>query len=166
MNAQMTVSGKVTDKNGPIPGVNVILKGTNNGAAADFDGEYTLNNVPSNGTLVFTYIGYKQIEVPVNNQTQINVTLEQDLESLDEVIVIGYGTQRKEAVTGSVVSIKGEDLAEVQAVNFQEALQGRAAGVQISTISSRPGSNNTQIRIRGIRSLTGGNDPLQVEMIH
>lgn len=162
MNAQMTVSGKVTDETGAVPGVNVILKGTNNGAATDFDGNYTLNNVPGNGTLVFTSLGYKKIEVPVNNQTQINVSLETDLESLEEVVVVGYGTQRREAVTGSVVSIKGEELTEVQAVNFQQALQGRAPGVQISTVSSRPGSNNTQIRIRGIRSLTGGNDPLIV----
>jgi TonB-linked SusC/RagA family outer membrane protein len=162
MNAQITVSGKVTDNNGPVPGAYVILKGTSNGTSTDFDGNYTIKNVPSDGVLVFSYLGYKTKEIKINNSTQINVTIEVDLATLDEIVVIGYGTQRKEAVTGSVVSIKGEELAEVQAVNFQQALQGRAAGVQISTVNSRPGSNNTQIRIRGIRSLTGGNDPLIV----
>lgn len=162
MNAQTTISGKVTDNVGPVPGASVILKGTTNGTSTDFDGNYTIKNVPSDGILVFSYLGYKTKEVKINNSKQINVTLEQDLESLEEIVVIGYGTQRKEAVTGSVVSIKGEELAKVQAANFQQALQGRAAGVQISTTNSRPGSNNTQIRIRGIRSLTGGNDPLIV----
>ncbi|WP_318311771.1 SusC/RagA family TonB-linked outer membrane protein [Flagellimonas crocea] len=161
MNAQTTVSGTVSDGGGPIPGVNVILKGTTNGTATDFDGNYTIN-VPSNGTLVFSYIGFKTQEVPVNGRSQINVTMEDDLQSLSEVVIIGYGTQNKEAVTGSVVSIKGDELAEVQAANFQEALQGRAPGVNISTTSTRPGANNTEIRIRGVRSLTGSNSPLIV----
>lgn len=162
MNAQMTVSGTVSDQNGPIPGVNVIVKGTSNGAATDFDGNYTLNNVPGNGVLVFSYIGYVTKEVSVNNQSTINVTLDSDTAALDEVVVIGYGTQNKESVTGSVVSLKGEDLGEVQAASFQQALQGRAAGVDITTTNTRPGSSSTQIRIRGVRSLTGDNNPLIV----
>lgn len=162
MHAQTQVSGTVSDENGPVPGVNVILKGTSNGTATDFDGNYALQNVPSNGTLVFSYLGYKSQEVQINNRSNVSVTLEADLATLDEVVVIGYGTQSKESVTGSVVSIKGEDLTEVQSANFQEALQGRAAGVNITTTSTRPGSNNTQIRIRGVRSLSGSNDPLIV----
>ncbi|MBD0835105.1 SusC/RagA family TonB-linked outer membrane protein [Aestuariibaculum suncheonense] len=162
MSAQMTVSGKVSDDNGPIPGVNVILKGSSNGTATDFDGEFTISNVPGNGVLIFSYIGYQAKEIQINNQTEINVTLEADLAALDEVVVIGYGTQNRESVTGSVVSIKGGELSEVQAANFQEALQGRAPGVDISTTNTRPGSNSTSIRIRGVRSLSGSNDPLIV----
>ncbi|WP_026753463.1 TonB-dependent receptor [Sediminibacter sp. Hel_I_10] len=161
MSAQTTVSGVISDENGPVAGANVVLKGTSKGAAADFDGNYTIENVPSDGVLVFTYLGYVTKEVPINNQTQINVTLEPDAGVLDEVVVIGYGTQSRESVTGSVVSLKGEDLNEVQSANFQQALQGRAAGVNIQTNSTRPGSA-PQIRIRGVRSLTAGNDPLIV----
>ena len=161
MSAQTTVSGVISDENGPVAGANVVLKGTNKGAAADFDGNYTIENVPSDGVLVFTYLGYVTKEVPINNQTQINVTLEPDAGVLDEVVVIGYGTQSRESVTGSVVSIKGEDLNEVQSANFQQALQGRAAGVNIQTTSTRPGSA-PQIRIRGVRSLSADNNPLIV----
>ncbi|WP_419212043.1 SusC/RagA family TonB-linked outer membrane protein [Maribacter sp. X9] len=161
INAQTTVSGTVSDGAGPIPGVNVILKGTNTGTSTDFDGNYTIN-VPSSGILVFSYLGYKTEEIQISNQTQINVTLAEDLQSLSEVVVIGYGTQNKESVTGSVVSIKGDELGEVKAASFQEALQGRAPGVNITTTGTRPGQNNSQIRIRGTRSLTGGNDPLVV----
>ncbi len=162
MTAQVSVSGTISDADGPVPGVNVILKGTNIGTTTDFDGKYIIKNVTSNGTLVFSYIGYKTREIAINNQQSINVTLETDTATLDEVIVIGYGTQNKESVTGSVVSIKGGELGEVKTANFQEALQGRAAGVDISTTNTRPGSDNTKIRIRGVRSLSGDNDPLIV----
>ena len=162
MNAQTTVSGKVSDENGPIAGANVILKGTSIGAATDFDGNFTINNVPSNGVLVFSYLGYVTKEVLVGNQTEINVTLESDTSALNEVVVIGYGTQNKESVTGSVVSIKGGDLGEVKTASFQDALQGRAAGVDITTTGTRPGADNTRITIRGLRSLSGDNSPLIV----
>ena len=161
MQAQITVTGNVSDGNGPIPGANVIVKGTSNGAVTDFDGNYTLNNVPADGTLVFSFVGYQAQEIPVNNRTQIDASLENDLESLSEVVVIGYGTQSRESVTGSVVSLKGDELNEVQSANFQQALQGRAAGVQIQTTSTRPGAA-PQIRIRGVRSLSGDNNPLIV----
>lgn len=161
MNAQQTVSGSVSDASGPIPGANVVLKGTTNGTAADFDGNFTINNVPSNGILVFSSVGYKDKEVSVNGQKQISVMLDLDTSELDEVVVIGYGTQRKESVTGSVISIKADELNEVQTSNFQQSLQGRAAGVQISTTSTRPGAT-PQIRIRGVRSLSADNDPLIV----
>lgn len=161
VNAQSTISGIVSSVDGPIPGANVILKGTNNGAATNFDGEYTLNNAPSNGVLVISYIGYKSKEVSINNQKQVNVLLDLDMAALDEVVVIGYGTQRKESVTGSVVSIKGEELNELKTANFQQALQGRAAGVDIQSTSTRPGAGMT-VRIRGVRSLSASNDPLIV----
>ncbi|GGD75626.1 SusC/RagA family TonB-linked outer membrane protein [Maribacter cobaltidurans] len=161
LNAQTSVSGTVSDDGGPIPGVNVILKGTTKGTSTDFDGNFSID-APSNGVLVFSYLGYKSQEVSINGQSQINIVMEEDLQSLSEVVVIGYGTQNKESVTGSVVSIKGDELNKVQAANFQEALQGRAPGVNITTTDTRPGSDNTQIRIRGARSLTGSNDPLIV----
>ncbi|WP_455168875.1 SusC/RagA family TonB-linked outer membrane protein, partial [Aegicerativicinus sediminis] len=161
MSAQITVSGTVSDANGPIPGANVIVKGTQNGAATDFDGNYTLDNVASNAILVVSYVGYTSREIPVNNRSRIDIVLQSDVSALDEVIVIGYGTQTRESVTGSVVSIKGGELNEVPAANFQQALQGRAAGVNISTTGTRPG-DAPQIRIRGTRSLSGSNDPLIV----
>ena len=161
VNAQSAVSGTVSGPDGPVPGANVILKGTNNGAATNFDGEFTLSNVPSNGVLVISFMGYKSKEVSVNNQKQINVMLELDMAALEEVVVIGYGTQRKESVTGSVVSIKGKELTELKTANFQQALQGRAAGVDIQSTSTRPGAGMT-VRIRGVRSLSASNDPLIV----
>jgi TonB-linked SusC/RagA family outer membrane protein len=158
--AQTKVTGTVSDANGPIPGANVNLKGTKTGVSTGFDGTYTID-VPSNGILVFSFIGLKNKEVAVNGQTKINVSLEEDSAQLKEVVVIGYGTQRKEAVTGSVASIGGSELNEVPAANVTQALQGRLAGVDLTQTSTKPGAA-MQIRIRGTRSLTGSNDPLVV----
>lgn len=158
--AQTKVTGTVSDTNGPIPGANVNLKGTKNGVSTSFDGTYSID-VPSSGVLVFSFIGLKNKEIAVNGQTQINVKLEEDAGQLKEVIVIGYGTQRKEAVTGSVASIGGKELNEVPAANVTQALQGRLAGVDLTQTSTKPGAA-MQIRIRGTRSLTGSNDPLIV----
>ena len=158
--AQTKVTGTVSDANGPIPGANVNLKGTKTGVSTGFDGTYTID-VPSNGVLVFSFIGLRNKEVAVNGQSKINVSLEEDSAQLKEVVVIGYGTQRKEAVTGSVASIGGKELNEVQAANVTQALQGRLAGVELLQTSSKPGAA-MQIRIRGTRSLTGDNDPLIV----
>ncbi|ULC60697.1 TonB-dependent receptor [Flaviramulus sp. BrNp1-15] len=161
-NAQdVTVNGKVTDASGlPLPGVNVIVQNTTNGVSTDFDGLYSIN-APSNAVLEFSYLGYINQSISVNGRSTINVALQEDISQLDEVVVIGYGTQTKESVTGSVVSIKGDDLTQVQTGNFQQALQGRAAGVNISTTSTRPGAA-PEIRIRGVRSISAENDPLIV----
>lgn len=158
--AQTKVTGTVSDANGPIPGANVNLKGTKTGVSTGFDGTYTID-VPSNGILVFSFIGLRNKEVAVNGQSKINVSLEEDSAQLKEVVVIGYGTQRKEAVTGSVASIGGSELNEVPAANVTQALQGRLAGVDLTQTSTKPGAA-MQIRIRGTRSLTGSNDPLIV----
>jgi TonB-dependent SusC/RagA subfamily outer membrane receptor len=160
-NAQTSVTGIVSDPSGPIPGVNVSLKGSKNGVATNFDGKYTITNVPSNAVLVFSFMGYKTQEVNVKGQSQINVKLEEEPNSLKEVVVIGYGTQRKEAVTGSVATIKGEIMREVPGANVTQALQGRIAGVTMSQTSSKPGAE-MQIRIRGNRSLSADNNPLIV----
>jgi TonB-linked SusC/RagA family outer membrane protein len=159
-NAQTKVTGAVSDGSGPIPGANVNLKGTKTGVSTGFDGTYSID-VPSNGVLVFSFLGLKTKEVTVNGQTIINVKLEEDSNALNEVVVIGYGTQMKEAVTGSVASIGGKQLSEVPAANITQALQGRLPGVELTQTSSKPGAA-MQIRIRGTRSLTGSNDPLIV----
>lgn len=161
INAQTTVSGKVSDADGPIPGVNVVLKGTNNGTAADFDGLYEIRNVPANGVLVFSVIGYETKEIAINNQTQINTTLEFDVSSLDEVVVIGYGQMKRTDLTGSVVSVSSEAITQSVATSVDQVLQGRAAGVQIQQNSGAPGGSSS-IRIRGISSLTGSNEPIFV----
>lgn len=158
---QMTVTGTVTDEKGPVPGVTVLIKGTSKGTTTNFDGEYSIENVPSNATLVFSFLGYQSQEIQVNGRNEIDIVMAEDTESLNEVVVIGYGSQNKEAVTGSVVSVSGDELTEVKSANFQEALIGRAAGVNISTTGTRPG-DAPQIRIRGVRSFSGNNDPLIV----
>lgn len=155
------VSGTVSDATGLMPGVTVLIKGTDKGTVTDFDGNFSLPYDADNAVLSFSYVGYATQEIPINGRTEINVILEQSTEALDEVVVIGYGTQTKESVTGSVVSIGGDDLVEIPTANFQQALQGRAAGVNISTTSTRPGAA-PQIRIRGVRSLSATNDPLIV----
>lgn len=159
--AQTTVTGVVSDVNGPIPGANVNVKGTKTGVVTGFDGNYTVTNVPSNGILVISFLGLKTKEVPVDGKSKIDVMLEENSNALQEVVVIGYGAQRKEAVTGSVASIKGDALREVPSANVTQALQGRLAGVQMTQTSTKPGAT-MQVRIRGTRSLTAENDPLVV----
>lgn len=157
----ISVSGTVTDETGaPIPGVSVLVQNTTNGTSTDFDGNYVLE-AASNATLEFRYLGFVTQTIAVNGRSSVNIQLAEDTQQLDEVVVIGYGTQSKESVTGSVVSIKGDNLNEVQSANFQQALQGRAAGVNISSTSTRPGAA-PQIRIRGTRSLSADNNPLIV----
>ncbi|MES2240664.1 MAG: TonB-dependent receptor [Bacteroidota bacterium] len=161
-NAQSVIKGVVKDESGmPIPGANILLKGTQVVSSTDFDGNYTIKIANNAKVLLFSFIGYKTKEVAIGNQSVINVSLEPAASELTEVIVVGYGTQRKEAVTGSVASISGDVMREVPSANITQALQGRIAGVQMSQTSSKPGAT-MQIRIRGTRSLTAGNDPLVV----
>jgi TonB-dependent SusC/RagA subfamily outer membrane receptor len=134
--------------------------GTTHGVVTDFDGHYSLS-VASNVTLRFSYIGYLPQTVAVGGKTRIDVILEEDVKALEEVVVIGYGVQRREAVTGSVASIGGESMRAVQSTNFTQALQGRIAGVEMTQTSTKPGAG-MQIRIRGTRSLNASNDPLIV----
>ena len=160
-NAQNTITGVVSDANGPIPGANVNIKGTKTGVVTGFDGNYTISNVPANGVLVFSFLGLTTKEIPVAGKTKIDAVLQENSNALQEVVVIGYGAQRKEAVTGSVASITGESLREVPSGNITQALQGRLAGVEMTQTSSKPGAT-MQIRIRGTRSLNASNDPLVV----
>jgi len=157
----ITVTGKVTDKTGEaLIGVTIAEKGTTNGIASDVDGNYSLS-VPRNATLEFSYVGYLPQSVSVEGKSLINVVMQEDTKALGEVVVIGYGTQRREAVTGSVASIQGNALRDVPAGNVTNALQGRLPGVVMTQTNSQPGQN-MQIRIRGTRSLTATNDPLVV----
>lgn len=156
-----TVSGTVSDETGPLPGVSIVLKGTNNGVVTDFDGNYVIDNVPPDGVLVFSYVGFQTVELPVNNRTEINVNLETDISSLDEVVVVGYGTMKRSDVTGAMVSVSSESIEESVPTTIDQVLQGRAAGVQIQQNSGAPGASSS-IRIRGISSITGSNEPIFV----
>ena len=159
--AQTVITGTVSDKNGPIPGANINLKGSTSGASSGFDGKYSINDVPSNGVLVFSFVGYQTKEITVSGRSQINVVLEDESNSLKEIVVIGYGAIRKEAVTGSVSTIGGKELNEFASGNVTQALQARLPGVELTQTSTKPGAS-MQIRIRGTRSLTASNDPLIV----
>lgn len=157
---QIKVTGQITDTNGvPLGGANIIEKGTTNGTQADFDGNFTIE-VPNDAILVVSYIGFASKEVELNGQTNINISLVESAAGLDEVVVIGYGTQKKSDITGSVASI-GSELNEVPTTSFDQGLQGRAAGVFVSANSGSPGAAPV-IRIRGTNSLAGGTDPLYV----
>lgn len=161
-NAQSVVKGIVKDENGmPIPGANVLLKGTQVVSSTDFDGNYTIKLAKDAKALIFTFVGYKDKEVVIGNQSVINVKLEPATSQLSEVVVIGYGTQRKESVTGAVASINGDAMRDVPSANITQALQGRVSGVEFSQGSSKPGAQ-MQIRVRGTRSLNASNDPLVV----
>lgn len=156
-----TISGTVSDgeMGGLLPGVTVLVKGTNQGTSSDFDGNFSLANVSADATLVFSYIGYKDMEVKVSGRTNFDVTLYPDLEALDEVVVIGYGTARKSDLTGSVVSIGGADLKEQPIANVAQALTGRLAGVQVASAEGSPDAE-IKIRIRGGGSITQDSSPL------
>ncbi|MCM5662404.1 SusC/RagA family TonB-linked outer membrane protein [Galbibacter mesophilus] len=160
---QNSVSGVVTTVDGtPLPGVAVTLKGTSTGVVTDFDGNYEINVSGTNAVLVFSYIGFATKEVSVNNQTTINVTLQEDVSQLDEVVVVGYGTQKKSDITGAVSSVKSEDLVAYPVQNAEQALQGRVAGVNIQTNNGGEPGAPLKIRIRGGTSINAGSDPLIV----
>lgn len=160
--AQVIVKGKVTDESGSsMPGVNILVKGTTVGTTSDADGNYSLETKNLDGIIVFSFIGYESQEQSIGGRTIINAGMTPNIQSLSEVVVIGYGEQRQEAVTGSVVSLSGKELREIPSANITQALQGRLAGVEMSQSSSKPGEP-MQIRIRGTRSLGATNDPLIV----
>ncbi|MEY8489092.1 SusC/RagA family TonB-linked outer membrane protein [Tannerellaceae bacterium 33-180] len=154
------VSGTVVDRNGePVIGVNVVEKGTTNGTITDLDGKFTLD-VFSNATLMLSYIGYKSQEIVIGSRSQYNMVLDEDTETLDEVVVVGYGTMKKSSLTGSVTKVETKKLEGFPSVNVVDALQGRAAGVYINP-SRQPGEDPT-IRIRGTRSFNASNSPLLI----
>lgn len=157
---QKTVSGTVSDSSGALPGVSIIIKNSTIGTETDFDGKYSISS-KSGDVLVFSYLGYTSVEKTVGNSNTINVTLKEDANVLDEVVVLGYGTKTKNELTGSVVTIKAAQIRDVPVVSVDQALQGRVAGLQISSTSGTPGAVQ-DIRIRGAGSLSASNSPLYV----
>ncbi|HSF54920.1 MAG TPA: SusC/RagA family TonB-linked outer membrane protein, partial [Algoriphagus sp.] len=154
--SDLQVQGTILDSTGePLPGVNVVIKGTSTGTVTDLDGKYTLN-VPSDAVLVFSFVGFTSQEIPVNNQTEINLTLADDTSDLDEFIVVGYGLQRKSDLTGSISSIKSEEINRLPVADVTQSLQGRVSGVQVTSNSGAPGEGTT-IRIRGVGTLNNSN---------
>lgn len=157
-----TVTGTVIDAAGiPVIGANVIVKGTTNGTITDFDGNFSLD-VPANAVLEISYIGYLTAEVTVGNQSKVNVTLQEDTQALDEVVVVGYGTMRKSDVTGSIATAKGEELTKQQSFSALENLRGKVSGVNIFSNSSQPGAYSNRVVIRGMSTINSSSDPLYV----
>lgn len=160
--SDISVSGRVVDAFGePIPGVTVQVEGTTVGAITDLNGNYKLA-VPSEGSvLVFSFIGYQSVKATVGSQRTINITLKEDTQALDEVVVIGYGTARKSDLTGSLSSVSDDSFKDQKVTRVDQALQGRAAGVQVSSTVGAPGGE-VRIRVRGANSVLGDNSPLFV----
>jgi TonB-dependent starch-binding outer membrane protein SusC len=157
---QRTVSGTVSDASGVLPNVSIMIKGTTNGTETDFDGKYTIKT-KTGDVLVFSFVGMKTIERTVGSSDTINVTLTEDSNVLEEVVIMGYGTKTKNELTGSVVTVKSEQIRDVPVLSVDQALQGRVAGLQISSTSGTPGAVQ-DIRIRGAGSLSASNSPLYV----
>jgi len=155
------VTGKVIDAMGELPGVSVVIKGTSNGTITDLNGQFTLPNVKSSDVLVFSFIGYKTQEITVGNQKSLSVKMEEDTQTLDEVVVVGYQEVRKGDLTGSVAKANMKDLLSAPVASFDQALGGRIAGVNVSSGEGMPGST-MNITIRGNNSLTQDNTPLYI----
>ena len=158
---QITVSGTVSDATGRVPGANISVRGTTTGTQTDFDGHYTLANVEENAILEISFLGYLTQEIPVNARETISITLQTDQESLDEVVVIGYGTQKKSDLTGAVSSVNSEELAERPAASLNQVIAGKMPGVNVTSGSGRPGGRS-EVRIRGNTSISIANTPLYV----
>ena len=155
------ISGIVKDERGdPVIGANVVVKGTTSGTVTDMNGQYTLE-VPAGAVLQISYIGYNTQEVKVGNVNVVNISLREDSEALDEVVVIGYGTVKKSDLTGAVGSVQMKDVSQVGITSADRALQGQVAGVQVNARTGQPGEA-MMIRVRGSNSLAGGNEPLYV----
>ena len=157
------VTGVVVDANGePVIGANVVVKGTTNGTITDFDGNYSIEGVSANDVLAISYIGYISQELAVGSQSTINVTLREDSQALDEVVVVGYGVMRKSDVTGSIAVAKGDDLTKNQNFSALDNLRGKVSGVNIFSNSSQPGAYSNRVVIRGMATINASTNPLYV----
>ncbi len=159
---QSSVTGLVTDQNeNPIPGASIVVKGTTSGTITDMNGNFSLSNLPANATLIFSFVGMKTQEVAVGNQSSINVVMEEATIGLQEVVAVGYGTQKKANLTGSVASVGGMELNKRPTPNVENLLQGKVSGLQITQSGGTPGGDNAQMRIRGLGTFSGaGSSPL------
>ncbi|SHM17685.1 SusC/RagA family TonB-linked outer membrane protein [Flavobacterium saccharophilum] len=159
--AQVKISGVVSDDKGlTIPGANITVVGTKTTASSDFDGKYSID-APANGTLVVSFIGFDSQKIAIAGRTKINVSLKSSSEDLKEVVVIGYGTQKKRDVNGAISSVKSTDIENLKQVSVDQMLQGKAAGVSVTNNSGQPGGA-ASVRVRGTTSITGTNEPLYV----
>lgn len=155
------VTGQVINSKGePLAGVSVTVKGAVSGTSTDGKGNYSIN-VPANGTLIFSYVGYATREIPVNGRTLVDVTMEESVSALDQVVVVGYGTQKRRLITGAISDINANELTDIPVGQTTQKIQGKVAGVQINTSSGNPGKD-IAIRIRGAASINAGNNPLYV----
>ena len=162
LNTDQTVTGTVTDENGEgLPGVSILVKGTQRGTTTDAGGKYKLDVANAEAILVFSFVGYLSQEIVVKSQSQINVSLKTDTKSLNEVVVVGYGTVKKSDLTGSVAQVKSKELNAFPTANVLQSLSGRAAGVQVTQNTGAPGGG-VSVRIRGTNSIQGSNEPLYV----
>jgi len=156
------ITGKVTDSKGAtLPGVSVLVKGTTTGVITDVDGNYTLSNVSETSILVYSFVGMRTNEIKSSGKTVINVVMEDETIGLEEVVAIGYGTRKRSDVTGSVSSMKSEDIKKLPITRVAEALQGSATGVSVTSSGGQPGST-MRVRVRGVNSINGNNDPLYI----
>lgn len=157
---QTVITGAVVDESGsPLPGVTILVKGTTKGTSTDFDGNYSVEVADSNATLIFSYVGFLTQEIQINNQSTIDVTLIESASELDEVVVVGYGSQKKVNLTGSIATIKSDDIVQNNTQSVSSALAGRLAGVVTIQSSGEPGSSSSSVNIRGLSTL-GSNAPL------
>lgn len=147
--AQQSVSGSISDGDGPLPGVTIVEKGTDNGVSSDFDGNYTITTTNQDAVLIFSYIGFLTQEISVGDSSSMDVQLSQDVQGLEEVVVTGYGSQKKETLTGSIATIGGDDLERSASPNLGSALAGKVAGVFIDQANGAPGNDTPAVRIRG-----------------
>jgi TonB-linked SusC/RagA family outer membrane protein len=158
--AQSTIKGKVTDKAGQaLVGVSVKVQGTSTGSVTDVNGNYSINTQP-NATLIATYVGYATQTVGIGGQSVVNITMTEETTNLNDVVVVGFGTQKKSVVTGAISRVKASDIQDQQVLNINQALQGRTSGVTVVNSSGAPGSG-AQIRIRGVNSINNS-EPLYV----
>ena len=158
--AQKTVTGTVKDASGePMIGVSVIIDGTSTGGVTDFDGNFTIQKVPENGTLKFSYVGYRDQKISTAGKSQLSVTMQEDAANLDEVVVVGYGTMKKKDLTGSVASVRTDDLAKVASANALQAMQAKVPGIDLQASDGQAGSG-VSMTLRGNRSILASNGPL------
>ncbi len=160
--ADLPIGGTVTDEKGEaLPGVSIVIKGSQKGTTSDGSGHYRLEVPAASSILIFSFVGYQPQEVAVGNRTTIDVALETDDKTLDEVVVVGYGTVKRKDLTGAVGSVESKEIKDLAVSRVEQVLTGRVAGVQVKTVSGEPGAA-PQIRIRGVGSISAGADPLYV----
>ena len=164
MHAQLTISGSVTDETGPLPGVTIIEKGTSNGITSDFDGNFTISVNDENSILVLSYIGFLTQEIDAKSDS-FNITMFSGADELQEVVVTGYGTQRKATLTGSVAAIGGDELEKSSSPNLGTALAGKVAGLFIDTGNGAPGADNPAIRVRGTNTFNNSSALIVIDGI-